>query len=286
VPESQLIGHRLLDEHSYLLLDQAHARSDFWRDLPGVSIAPADLQKEVEALPRLVVIDQLNQAQRGRILDHLITVPAEAPRIVAALLATSADSNQLADHLRARLIVPIPLQGKHLFRYYDPRVFRHLLWMATPVQLATLFGPLLAWTWCDHQGCWRRSLSPHDTKPALSFLPKRLDLARIGLLERCLKVLRGTVPGFSDDVENVQARRVNALLDAALAQGLVDEADLRLYVAQAVRFHPEIHKHPELVRRLLAAGDDDSYVGACSDLDTDTLARYVRELSSPRKEHA
>lgn len=284
--ESQLIEHRLLDEHNYLLLDQAHARSDFWRDLPGVSIAPAELQKEVGVLPRLVVTDQLNQTQRERILDHLISAPLEAPRVVAALLATHVDSNRLVNHLRARLIVSIPSQGKHLFRYYDHRVFRHLLWMATPVQVATLFGPLLAWTWRDHQGCWHRSLPPHGTKPALSFLPKGLDLARIGLLERCLKTLRSTVPNFVDDPENVQACHINALLDAALARALTDEADLRLYVAQAVRFHPDIHNHPELARRLQAAGDDDSYVGACSDLDADTLTRYVRELSSPRKEHA
>ena len=57
-------------------------------------------------------------------------------------------------------------------------------------------------------------------------------------------------------------------------------------MVQAVRFHPRIHSHPDLVRRLQAASTDDSYVGACSDLDADTLTRYARELSSPCKDHA
>jgi hypothetical protein len=278
--------HRLLDEHAFLLLDQAHAQSDFWRKLPGTSVAPAALTKEANALPRLIAIDRLDQTQRAWILDDLLAAPAEAPRPVAALLATEANLDRLANHLSACLIVSIPTQGRHLFRYYDPRVFRHLSWMATPTQRATLFGPVSAWTWSDHQGNWYRSHPPEGIVPEPSFRPKGLDLARIGVLERCMKTLRRTIPGFTDDAGNVQARHVNALLDAALSNGLADEADMHLYAAQAIRFHPDIHEHPELARRLRAAGDDDSYVGACSDLDVDTLARYARELGSPRKEHA
>lgn len=284
--EPQLIEHRLLDEHAYLLLDQAHAQSDFWRELPSRSIAPAELKGEAKALPLLVATRQLTQAQRERILDHLVSTPAETPRIVSALFATDASVERLATHLSARLIVTIPPQDKHLFRYYDPRVFRHLLWIMAATQLAALFGPVSAWTWCDAQGNWQRNSPPQGVEPALSLRAKNLDLARIGLLERCLKALRGTVPDFTDDAGNVQARHVNTLLDAALSQGLTDEADMRLYVTQAVCIHPQIHNHPELVRRLQAAGDDDSYVGACSDLNADALARFARELSNSRKEHA
>lgn len=219
-------------------------------------------------------------------LDHLLTASPEAPRPVAALLATAVNHDKLVEHLRARLVVTIPRQGKHLFRYYDPRVFRHVLWMATPAQVATLFGPVETWTWCNHQGDWYSSHPPEGMRPELAFRPRGLDLARIGVLERCLKALRQTLSGFIDDADNVQARRVNALLDAARLHGLTDEADLRLYVVQAIRFHPDIHGHPELARRLRTAGLDDSYVGACSDLDADTLTRYAREIASPRKEHA
>lgn len=286
MPEMQVIEHRLLDEHTFLLLDQAHARSSFWRGMPGISIAPTVLEKEAAALPRLVAVDQLDQAQRVQALDDLLSAPVETPRPVAALMVSDGGIDRLAKHLSARLVVSIPLQGKHLFRYYDPRVFRHLLWMATPAQLAALFGPVSAWTWCDHQGHWHRSLPPQGIEPALSFHPMGLDLARIGLLERCLKVLRNTVPDYTDDAGDVQPRHANALLDVALAHGLIDEADLHLYVVQAVRFHPRIHSHPNLVRRLQAASTDDSYVGACSDLDADTLTRYARELSSPCKDHA
>jgi hypothetical protein len=40
------------------------------------------------------------------------------------------------------------------------------------------------------------------------------------------------------------------------------------------------------VLRLQAATDGDSYVGACSDIDTATLGRYAAELNRPRKEPA
>lgn len=283
--ETQLIEHRLLDDHAFALLDQPHARGDNWRDLPGVSLAPNEVAKDADDLPRLVAVGQLKSAQRDWLLDTLLVSAPETPRPVAALLVAEVGFERLAKHLSARLIVQLPPHGKHLFRYYDPRVFRHLLWMASPLQLATLFGPTMAWTWCDARGQWRRSFPPASAVPAPSFVVHGLDLVRIGVLERCLQTLRRTVDGFVDDADNDAARRINALLDTAIAQGLTDEADLRLFVAQAIRFHPNIHRHPELARRLHAVDDDDSYVGACADLDTETLNRYARELGDPRKEH-
>lgn len=283
--ETQLIEHRLLDDHAFALLDRPHARGDNWRGLPGVSLAPNEMAKDADDLPRLVAVGQLKSAQRDWLLDKLLASAPETPRPVAALLMAEVSLERLAKHLRACLIVQLLPNGKQLFRYYDPRVFRHLLWMASPLQLATLFGPTMAWTWCDARGQWRRSFPPASAVPAPSFVAHGLDLLRIGVLERCLQTLRRTVDGFVDDAENGSARRVNALLDAAIAQGLSDEADLRLYVTQAIRFNPNIHRHPELARRLRAAGDDDSYVGACADLDTETLNRYARELGDPLKEH-
>jgi Domain of unknown function (DUF4123) len=285
MPDVLIIEHRLLDEHTFLLLDMAHVKTDFWRSLPGIPIVPRELVDKVAILPRLVTIAELDQAQRGKILDALLAKPNGRSLPAAALLATDASADRIIVHLRSRMIVSPPAQEKIWFRFYDPRVFRHLLWMATPDQLATLFGPTRAWTWRDAQGSWHRSSPPPDGQAALQFLARDLDFVRIRWLEQCLQVLREDVPGFVDDPDNQQARRVNALIDAALAHGLSDEADVRLYVTQAVRFHPQIHHHPELVLRLRAVADDDSYVGACSNLDADTLSRYASEMSHLRKEH-
>lgn len=284
--EAQLIEHRLLDEHAFLLLDPVTTRDPYWLELPGCSLAPKPLEADAGSLPRLVTIGALDQAQRDTLLARLLSAPAEGSQVAAALLTTDADVTRLASHLRERMIVSIPNHGRHVFRYYDPRVFRHLLWMAAPSQLAALFGPVAAWTWCDAHDRWRRSYPPEERNCTLSLRVADLDLARIGVLERCLKTLRRTLPDFIDDDDNVQARHISTLIDAALTHGLSDEADLQLYVAQAIHLHANIHTHPELVRRLRAAGEDDSYVGACSDLDAVTLARYVNELSRPRKEHA
>jgi hypothetical protein len=285
MPESSIIEHRLLDEHAWLLIDQAHASESPWGELPGASIAPAKLADRTHELPRLVSLRSLDQKRRDALLPDLLGTPPEATRAVAALLASPASETRVLNHLRQRLVVTIPRQGEHLFRYYDPRVFRHLLWMSTPLQLAALFGPIETWTWRDGQSRWRRDHPPREAPPAPAFLVSDLDLTRIGMLESCLRTLCRTVPGLEDDTDNTLAQRANALLDKAMAHGLTDEADLFLYADQAMR-HPGVHRHPELLRRLQAATDEDSYVGACSDIDTETLGRYAAELNRPRKEPA
>jgi hypothetical protein len=58
------------------------------------------------------------------------------------LLASSAPSRQLRQHLRRFFVVRTEDRKRLLFRYYDPRVLRVYLPTCTPEEVAQFFGPI------------------------------------------------------------------------------------------------------------------------------------------------
>lgn len=284
MPDSSFVPHRLLSDHAFLILDPEQVTQPLWNELPSVPLVPERLIREANSMPRLVEVCELTEQQKARVLRYLLSAKPEEGLAVAALLNSKVNTSSLQRHLIRQLIIQTPSKGQLLFRYYDPRVFRHLLWMATPLQMTTILGPITQWTWCNSQGQWQHAVPPDGPMIARYFRVGELRLERIGLLERTLKMVRKRVPDVTDDVSNKLTRQVDQLLDEGQRYSLEDEKDLRLFVRQALTYHPVVYQHPQLQSRLKAVDKNTSYVVLCRDLSEEDYLHFVRDMTPTRKE--
>ncbi|WP_166432726.1 DUF4123 domain-containing protein [Luteimonas yindakuii] len=281
------MGHRELATYHYAVVNPLQTGRSRWNDLATVALVPADLPHKAGAMPRLLDLTTLDHGQQAALLEIADAWDRENDFPFFALLLKSADPfARVAAHLARQLVVRAPDGSAALLRWHDPRVFRHLCWRLTPVQMRTLSGPVRAWCWREHHGNWRTHEVAEcgDAGLRLYLTPGQwATIGRLGVLNRTIAQLgRGMpAPAPSDEL----CRRLDSCLQQAYDHhGLTDEADARLFVEQAIH-DPQIHQRPEIVQRLeLARQGRVSYVGACADLDIGLLSTPCRPHNLQRKD--
>lgn len=281
------LDHRLLLANHFALINPLQVESALWRDLPATPIVPRDTRIQPDLMPHLLVLRGMSDATCVDLLERANRHEKYSRHpFFSALLTASADTPWVASHLSRRLVVRTPDTRAVLLRYFDARVFRHLRWLLTEAQINLLMGPIEFWTWRDTAGNWQR-YRRGEALAVLSGLSLGSEqwgsLQRIGLINKCLRQIERHTPAVV--LDDAIARRADTLLREAHDRcHLVDEADRCLYAEQGIRFHPRIHRHPQLVERLAHARNGKvGYVAACRDLDATILQRFATELTQPTR---
>lgn len=279
------LHHRLLLAHDFALINPLQVESALWSDLAATPLLPEKISVQPELMPRLVPLRAMSDATCADLLNRAGRHERYSRHpFFSALLVADGDVPVIAAHLSRRLVIAMPDAGSALLRYFDPRVFRHLSWLLTETQMSLLLGPVTHWSWRNMAGAWQQHMRV-DVPSLLSGLrltPEQWDsLQRLGLLNKSLRQIECNAPGIV--IDDQSARCVDALLrDAYEQHRLTDESDRRLYAEQGFRFHPHIHRHPQLAERLARAREcRESYVGACRDLDATRLLQFATELDQP-----
>ena len=281
------IDHRQLAAHAFAIINPLQVDRSQWSDLPTITLTPAALSAKPDAMPILLHLARLDEAQR---VDVLARADAwdkdyDAP-FFSLLLKTSATPERVALQLSRQLLHDGPDDTRTLLRWYDPRVFQHLRWLLSDAQLCRLGGPVTAWAWRDADRRWHthevHAGTDIDTRLRLT-AEQWAVIGRMGVLNRAIVQLRRNAPEIvlNDDA----FRRIDACLRHAYdAHEMIDEADARLFAEQGVCY-PGIHAHPEVQRRLARARERSiTYVGACVGLDPAALDNRMPERARQRKE--
>lgn len=281
------IGHRELAAYQYAVVNPLQTGHPQWEDLPNVALVPAGLSHKAGAMPRLLDLTALDRGRQAALLERADTWDRDHDFPFFALLLKSVDSFvRVATHLARQLVVRAPDGSKALLRWHDPRVFRHLCWRLTPAQMRTLSGPVTAWCWCESFGNWRTH-EVADSGDAVVRLRLSAEqwatIGRLGVLNRAVAQLGRNMPALAPGDELY--RRIDSCLEQAYDHhSLIEEADARLFVEQAMH-DPHIHQRPDIAQRLdLVRQGHVSYVGACADLDQQALAMPFRHRNPQRKD--
>lgn len=276
------LWHRPLLEQDYALINPLQVDSVLWADLPLLPLVPKASKAHADLMPRLLNLKEVSEQARLQLLDRVSAQERYNRRApyFSALFMTSLSSDLVAARLSDRLIVRGPAKSIALLRYYDPRVFRHLRWLLDEKQMNLLLLGIDSWTWCDEDGCWQQ-FRPGGKAPnaGLHLSAEQWGgLQRLGLLNQCLRKISDREPERAGD--DAIAKAADALLRKSYEQhGLADRDDRCLYAEQGIRFHPEIHRHPELEKRLAhAQASATSYVSACRDLDDLAMQKFAKDL--------
>lgn len=276
------LWHRLLLEQDYALLNPLQVDSVLWGDLPFVPLVPKASDINADLMPRLLNLKVMSEKNKLQLLDRDSTQERYNRRVpyFSALFMTNLPLDLVVARLSSRLIARGPDKSMALLRYYDPRVFRHLRWLLDEDQMIFLLLGIESWTWRDGDGNWQQ-FRPSGNAPRADFrltVEQWDSLQRLGLLIQCLQNIGDLEPERAGD--DAIAESADSLLQKSYEQhGLTESADRCLYAEQGVRFHPDIHSHPELAQRLARAnGGATSYVSACRDLDDSALQSFAKDL--------
>lgn len=248
------------------------------------AIVPESFRAQAELFPALLDLHALDAEERSRVFDRAAQWESDidTPFFSAFLMAPSNPAH-VATHLARRIVVVTPNGAEDALRFYDPYVFRHLLWMFSPRQMDSLLGPIVSWSWREPSGDWltyTRESSHASVSPLLPSRDQWEMLKRLADVNRVLRRLSVAMPELSND--GPLAQRLDGLIAESWVQyQMADREDRCLYAEQAIRFDPRIHEHPELNRRLqLTRTGSSTYVGACADLNEPRMREMSSELDT------
>ncbi|MGF6348321.1 hypothetical protein [Variovorax sp. W2I14] len=267
------MDHRFLFAHDYALINPLQVEASAWEAWPAKPIAVPQLGTQSLVLPRLLSLRVLTDAESTTLYEQVLKWEKANPDrpFFTALFATDLSEERVLNRLGSRFLHRRTPQEHVLLRWYDPRVFCHLLWLLDKAQLAQLLGPLHVWSWRDAARVWHQYERAAIPTTFALFRPSPAQwatLGRIGVLNRILVYLESEYPGLQ--VKPAQAEQF--LAQAYETWDMEDESDCRLFVEQALCIHPEIHQHPAIRERLQQVRRREcSYVGACADLDPSDL---------------
>lgn len=268
------LDHRQVAQCTFALLDPARGDDMAWapwRDFLQHGLAPKGLEAQEAQLPRLVDLRDL-QGTRFEHLPGLVLNKAAAAGVspCVALLRTAASAKSLSIHLCKVLTPRFPEGQRGIFRYYDPVVFEHLMWMLDERQQGALLGPVDTW-WLPRRRMWHAQPNPvwqRDHRVPSFRLPAALwqRVYRIGAIQGVLE--------SDDEWAGAPARwgpRADALLVRARAHGLQSRDDQVAFAAQGLRWHPRLDEHRKLKQVLTDCVDHPGryprLTGAWSDAD-------------------
>ncbi|WP_454712161.1 DUF4123 domain-containing protein [Cupriavidus nantongensis] len=276
-------SHRWLSDFAHALLNPLCLEREEWEDLPVTRLVPPALKGQAEFMPLLLSFNGLTVPQRAILLDRIQARERQGDSYLCALLNSDVEKSMLCAHLSRLLVLARQDNGQHyLLRYYDPRVMRHLRWLLTDKQHGEFFGPISVWSWPASCG-WITGRRPQQYSPGqrLALHPDQwATLERMALINRALTELEILQPDLPQNDALFQ-RLDAALIQASTELALTDSEDWLFCAIQSVRFHPQIHHHPQLLERLgQAATKRGSYAAACADLDDFAWLSMADELNS------
>lgn len=167
------------------------------------------------------------------------------PPRICALLETEADAETLMIHLGNTIALARESGTFCAFRFYDPRVFRHLHWVLPPEQYSYLYGPISRWRYF-YQDDWvvaerplavAKQVQPTDEQWA--------TLRRLHLIEKALQSIRDA----GEPVDESTAPQLNTLFEKGAGYGLSGE-DLAVFAVQSALVSPHLDRHPKIAAAL------------------------------------
>lgn len=272
------------DRHRYALLNPLHVASSDRDDLDSHTLKTPSVKVRDPLLPQLVCLESLSLTQREHLAKRIEQYAKRGSVFLSALLQSEADTEEVIRHFRFTLEQARPGSRRRWWlRCYDPRVFRHLCWLLETASMDRLLGPITCWRWPNQYGQWH-ALERHETSD-LSTRAPLLSASQWSCIDRMaslnavidrLAMLKPEAVASFDDY-----RDLDGLLVKAQQLGLADAEGRQLYAEQAARFHPHIHDHPEMRRRLdQTVETQGSYVRRCEDLSAQSLLAMARELET------
>lgn len=276
-----VFDHRLIQSHDYAIINPLQVDIGVWGGFHAKAAVPWVFRGQPELFPRLIDLNILSFERRVALVDLAEDwSQGHDHPMFSALLKSDEPRDQVVQHLARTMHVR--RSGKdRVFRFHDPRVFRHLFWLFDPSQMNALLGPVDTWTWHtaadDWQSCARQG-------SAASMLHIRADqwptLLRMEDINVVLTALADAMPSLASEEKLV--RHIDDLLvESSHTWGMTAPDDRQLFAFQAIRFHPRIHAHPVLKTRLAQVRDGkQSYVGACADLDDAAMLQLAETATN------
>ncbi|CAG9229911.1 conserved hypothetical protein [Paraburkholderia caribensis] len=241
----------------YLIVEPDNGRVDLGtapRMYEVGEIVPAAMPELKGVMPMLYAVEHPEQQ-----LPAIEAIAARdlqeglAPR-VCALIETDASAETLMRHVSDTIALPREPDGHSVFRFYDPRVVRHLGWVLRPEQLSLVFGPVQRWRYFSGSG-WQTVECP-IAAPAERLSPSAdqwATLRRLHLIEQALKSIRDA----GEPVDDWTPRRLDALFTKGARYRLEGE-DLVVFAVQGLLVSPNLDRHPK-VAAALQSGQTSSY---------------------------
>lgn len=271
-------------KHKYALLNPLHVAQADRADLDCRPLkTPSNMVRE-HLLPQLVCLESLSVAQCESLAVRIGQYAQRGSMFLSALLQSDADADEMIGHFRFTLEQSRPDSRKRWWlRCYDPKVFRHLCWLLETASMDRLLGPITCWRWPNQYGQWhalKRYAAPDLSIRVPLLSPSQwpcIDrMASLNaVIDRLAMLAPEAVVSFDD------YRKLDSLLVKAQQLGLTGVEDRQLYAEQAARFHPYIHDHPDMQRRLdQTVETQGSYVRRCEDLSAQSLHDMARELET------
>lgn len=272
------------DKHRYALLNPLHVASSDRDDLDSRTLRTPSVKVRDPLLPQLICLESLSLTQREHLAKRIEQYAKRGSAFLSALLQSEADADEMVSHFRFTLEQARPGSRRRWWlRCYDPRVFRHLCWLLETASMDRLLGPITCWRWPDQYGQWQ-ALERNEA-PDLAIRIPLLSASQWSSIDRMaslnaiidrLAMLKPEAAVSFDDYGEL-----DGLLVKAQQLGLTDAEDQQLHAEQAARFHPHIHDHPEMRRRLdQTVETQGSYVRRCEDLSAQSLLAMARELET------
>jgi hypothetical protein len=276
----------LLAQHNYAIIDRALLEDESEIDgLPVEPLVPHEMRGDVGILPMLLPLE----AEAPYIKTLIETFEAADFGLgrypfTCLLTAPGVTPSRMKAHLTARLVLHSPRGGKDLLRYYDPRVFPHLVRILTPEQLRALYGPIQAWTFIFQQA-WQSLSVPEVAGIVPGFWvvddEQHAQLNRVIQLNTVLSTRQDkpdrawvSLAEYSD-----AAQTADAALKTAQTHYRLSEADSAVFALHALEYGEQFHRHPRIQPLLRAArqNKDMPYAATASKLDARSWAQVAAE---------
>ncbi|MGE8289062.1 MAG: DUF4123 domain-containing protein [Stenotrophomonas sp.] len=228
--------HRQFLCQQFGLINPLHVSESAWCDLPTEKLGVIEFGVKSIHLPRLVDFRKMSAVDKLKLLDRSLAWDRSHPttKFFCALLQSRSEAQEISSHLSRQLLISMPDRSVALFRFYDPSVFRHLVWLLRSDQLESILGPISKWTWQSVAGDWREiNCDASRRKNGLGLCAEQLGtLTRIGVLNRALLQLEESKPDHGCDPQYI-----DSLLNRAYVEwGFVNEADCILFIEHSLRF--------------------------------------------------
>lgn len=287
------LDHRTFLEQDFAIVDPLLVDASYWQHLPAQPLGRREFDCDIAQLPHLLCLREVDEGVRIALLDVCDEFTAnEDTAFFCALLRTTEPTSTLTRRLSNRLMLAgrTPRQT-YYFRYFDPRVFGHLLRIMSPKQMQQLLAPALAWTWFDtlgNQWCEHR-VAAHDadvrraSPMALELVDQQLDsIARIELVNRAMR--RWQIEHPNESLASSQLPAIDAHAARAIeAEQLNDEDDQAQFVLDALEHGAQVHQAPA-VRHILdsARNKQLSYTAGMRALGRQGLLAALRSTQSDK----
>lgn len=279
-----MIGHQLLREHDYALVDRLQqTAADLPRGLEVRPLIPPELRKSADLMPGLVVLSELTESQQVDCLNAMELQQRELrPLLFAALLRSDATTDRIIRHFSATLVAGTHSSHESIYlRQFDPRLFVQYEWLLTLEQRLQMFGPITSWTFYLERE-WQTFFPPPD-QVAVRSSRMRLTAGQATQLDdlQIINEALAQLPPAGVMPRQQRARTLYQLLARGREYGVARRKDMALFLEHGVRLHPEFDRHPVLQQRLQCLPEDVDlpYTAAVADLDATRFQQIRAEMN-------